>query len=53
MRLLVTLALIVISGTSMADMVFMRESDMQKNIMLKDNKGVTTQITSGDLMHFA
>lgn len=35
----------------MADMVFMREWDSQKHIMHKNSEGITTQITSGDLMH--
>ncbi|MEA9355087.1 hypothetical protein SHI21_02690 [Bacteriovorax sp. PP10] len=51
MKLIAALTLIIVSSASMADMVFMRESDSQKHIMHKNNDGVTTQITSGDLMH--
>lgn len=51
MKLIVALTLIIVSSASMADMVFMREWDSQKHIMHKNNDGVTTQITSGDLMH--
>lgn len=43
--------MIAVSGASMADMVFMREWDSQKHIMHKNSEGVTSQITSGDLMH--
>lgn len=51
MKLIAALTLLIVSSVSMADMVFMRESDSQKHIMHKTSDGVTTQITSGDLMH--
>lgn len=51
MKLLAALTLMIISSASMADMVFMREWDSEKHIMHKNNDGVTTQITSGDLVH--
>lgn len=51
MKLITALTLMILSSTTMADMVFMREWDQQKHIMHTDNNGVTTQITSGDLMH--
>ena len=51
MKLLLAFTMIVLSGTAMADMVFMREWDSQKHIMHKNNEGVTSQITSGDLIH--
>jgi hypothetical protein len=51
MKLIAALTLMIVSSASMADMVFMREWDSQKHIMHKNNDGVTTQITSGDLMH--
>ena len=51
MKLLLALTLIAISSASMADMVFMREWDSQKHIMHKNSEGVTSQITTGDLMH--
>lgn len=51
MKLLLAFTMLAISSASMADMVFMREWDSQKHIMYKNNEGVTSQITSGDLMH--
>ena len=51
MKLLAVFAMLITSSASIADMVFMREWDSQKHIMHKNNEGVTTQITSGDLMH--
>lgn len=51
MKLIAALTLMIVSSASMADMVFMREWDSQKHIMHKTNDGITTQITSGDLMH--
>ena len=51
MKLLIALIVMISSGALMADMVFMREWNQQKHIMHKDENGVTTQITSGDLFH--
>jgi hypothetical protein len=51
MKLIAALTIMIVSSASMADMVFMREWDSQKHIMHKNNDGITTQITSGDLMH--
>lgn len=51
MKLLLAFAMIALSAPTMADMVFMREWDSQKHIMHKNSEGVTSQITSGDLMH--
>lgn len=55
MKFITSLALMLLTSTvfttASADMVFMREWDSQKHIMLKDSLGNITQITSGDLAH--
>lgn len=51
MKFLTMTAMLLLSSSVFADMVFMREWDNQKHIMHKNNDGVTTQITSGDLVH--
>jgi N-acetylneuraminic acid mutarotase len=51
MKLITILTLMFFTNITFADMVFMREWGQHKHIMLKDSKGVTTQITSGDLVH--
>lgn len=46
-----SILMLIVSSSAFADMVFMREWDNQKHIMHTNSKNVTTQITSGDLMH--
>lgn len=51
MKFLSLLAILLSSSSVLADMVFMREWDNQKHIMHKSAANVTTQLTSGNLMH--
>lgn len=46
-----SILMLLVSSSAFADMVFMREWDNQKHIMHTNSKNITTQITSGDLMH--
>ncbi len=46
-----SILMLIVSSSAFADMVFMREWDNQKHIMHTNSKNITTQITSGDLMH--
>ncbi len=51
MKFLMTMIMLAFSSVTLADMVFMREWDSQKHIMLMKDDGSTSQVTSGDLMH--
>ncbi len=51
MKFLLAMTLLALSSATFADMVFMREWDAQKHIMLTKDDGSTSQVTSGDLMH--
>lgn len=51
MKFITIVTLMIFTNLAFADMVFMRESQSQKHIMLVDKNGVETQITSGNLVH--